>query len=89
MKQIPFNLSEDGTCRTIKAQYYKNGFANFIRGGGTEQRALRLFQIWRSQQNGWVYDPEGLSPCLGVGHHSGVEPKIIEYDKVYDNADGR
>ena len=34
MKQIPFNLSEDGTCRTIKAQYYKNGFANFIRGGG-------------------------------------------------------
>jgi len=51
-----------------------------LEGGGTEQRALRLFQIWRSQQNGWVYDPEGLSPCLGVGHHSGVEPKIIEYD---------
>ena len=48
--------------------------------GGTEQRALRLFQIWRSQQNGWVYDPEGLSPCLGVGHHAGVEPKIIEYE---------
>ena len=25
---------EDGTCRPIKSQYYKNGFANFIRGGG-------------------------------------------------------
>ena len=50
-----------------------------LEGGGTEQRALRLFQIWRSQQNGWVYDPKGLSPCLGVGKHSGVSPKIIIY----------
>ena len=34
MKQIPFNPMEDGTCRPIKSQYYKNGFANFVRGGG-------------------------------------------------------
>lgn len=34
MNQIPFNTSEDGTCRTIKAQYFKNSFANFIAGGG-------------------------------------------------------
>lgn len=27
-----------------------------------------------------VYDPEGISPCICVGHHSGVEPKIIEYE---------
>ena len=81
MNQVPFNPMEDGTCRPIKSQYYKNGFANFIRGGGTEQQPLRLFQIWKSQQNGWVYDPDGISPCLNSGHHAGVEPKIIVYDK--------
>ena len=25
---------EDGTCRPIKSQYYKNSISNFIRGGG-------------------------------------------------------
>ena len=34
-------------------------------------------QIWKSKQNGMVYDPDGLAPCLCVGNHSGVEPKII------------
>lgn len=37
--------------------------------------------IWKSRQNGMVYDPEGISPTIVVGHHAGVEPKIIEYDK--------
>lgn len=27
-------------CRTIKAQYQKNGIANFVRGGVMEQRQL-------------------------------------------------
>ena len=27
-----------------------------------------------------VYDPEGIAPCLCVGNHSGVEPKIIEIE---------
>lgn len=27
---VPFNTAIDGTCRTLKAQYYKNGFINFI-----------------------------------------------------------
>lgn len=27
---VPFNTASDGTCRTLKAQYYKNGFINFI-----------------------------------------------------------
>lgn len=30
-------------------------------------------------QNGDVFDIDGLSPCLCVGNHSGVEPKIIEF----------
>lgn len=33
-KLIPLNPMPDGTCRTIKAQYYKNSLGNFIRGGG-------------------------------------------------------
>lgn len=55
--------------------------ANFVRGGHSQPRVLPLFRIWKSQQNGWVYDPDGLSPCLQVGHHSGVEPKIVEYEE--------
>ena len=81
MKVIPFNPMPDGTCRTIKSQYPKNSLANFLRGGGTAQQPLRLFQIWKSNQNGWVYDPNGIAPCLSVGQHSGVEPKIIEYEE--------
>ena len=26
---VPFNTTPDGLCKTIKAQYYKNGFRNF------------------------------------------------------------
>lgn len=32
-KAIPFNTERDGTSRTVKAQYYKNGFVNFFIGG--------------------------------------------------------
>lgn len=30
----PFNADKQGLCRTIKAQYYKNGVANFLHTGG-------------------------------------------------------
>lgn len=75
----------DGTCRTIKANYHKQSLANFLRRGGTEQRELSVRivgQIYRSRQNGAVYDPMGLAPCLCVGAHSGVEPKIIVCENV-------
>lgn len=84
MKQKLFNPEPDGTCRTIKANYYKVSLANFIRGGGTEQQpssCIVIGKIWKSEQNGLVYNPDGLSPCLTVGCHSGVEPKIIVYEK--------
>lgn len=32
MNQIPLNPMEDGTCRPIKSQYWKNSLANFVRG---------------------------------------------------------
>lgn len=44
--------------------------------------------VWKSQQNGGVYNPMGVAPCLNCGQHAGVEPKIMEI--VYecrDNAD--
>ena len=31
---LPLNMMPDGSCRTIKSQYYKNSLGNFIRGGG-------------------------------------------------------
>lgn len=31
---VPFNPDTNGFCRTIKAQYFKVGAANYIRGGG-------------------------------------------------------
>ena len=34
MKSVmPWNTENDGTSRTVKAQYYKNGFVNFFMGG--------------------------------------------------------
>lgn len=35
-----------------------------------------------SRQNGIVVSGGGIAPCLGVGCHSGVEPKI---ELVYEN----
>ena len=32
---IPMNAEEDGSCKTIKAQYQQSSLANFVRGGGT------------------------------------------------------
>lgn len=42
-------------------------------------KIMMLGYVWKSQQNGAVYDGGGLSPCLNCGCHSGVEPKIMVY----------
>lgn len=49
-------------------------------------KIMVLGYVWKSQQNGAVYDQEGLSPCLNCGCHSGVEPKIMVYYEQ-DNSD--
>lgn len=43
--------------------------------------------VWKSQQNGAVYDVSGVSPNLVCGNHAGVEPKIMEvkYEQVGNN----
>lgn len=45
-------------------------------------KVIVVGQIWRSSQNGMVYDTGGVSPCICVGHHAGVEPKILEYEDI-------
>ncbi len=44
-------------------------------------KVKKVFQIYRSEQNGWVYETDGLSPTIMVGCHSGVAPMIIEYEE--------
>ena len=37
--------------------------------------------VYSSRQNGLVVSPGGLCPCIGVGNHSGVEPKMeVRYE---------
>lgn len=33
--------------------------------------------VYASRQNGVVLNVNGVCPCLGVGCHSGVEPKVM------------
>lgn len=33
--------------------------------------------IWKSQQNGMVYSPFGISGTMTIGQHSGTEPKVL------------
>lgn len=40
-------------------------------------------KIYKSEQNGLVYDPNGIAPCVCAGCHSGVEPRIV----IYNNED--
>lgn len=40
-------------------------------------RIVIVGNVWNSRQNGIVLDVRGVSPCLSVGQHSGVEPKIM------------
>jgi hypothetical protein len=51
-------------------------------------RIMTIGYVWKSQQNGAVYDVEGVSPCLACGQHSGVEPKIMEIVYEDKSSDG-
>lgn len=45
-----------------------------------DTKCLIVGYVYKSQQNGQVYDPRGVSPTICVGHHAGVEPRIIVYE---------
>lgn len=76
----------------LRANIGKTALPTLFGGVVMEQLPLRCFivgQVWKSSQNGQVYDPMGISPCLTVGNHAGVEPKIIVYEDVFDCSNGR
>lgn len=50
MKQIPLNPEPDGTCRTIKANYWKMSRANFVRGGGYGATAVLVFDSGKGME---------------------------------------
>lgn len=54
MKKImPLNPMPDGTCRTLKFQYHKNGFSNFIRQGSfAATGVIEIYEEDGSDQHG-------------------------------------
>ena len=57
-----------------------NAKRGLVDKGRKNDEVIIVGQVWRSSQNGQVYDPRGVSPTICVGHHAGVEPKIIVYE---------
>ena len=43
--------------------------------------------VWKSQQNGALYNPNGVAPTLVCGNHAGVEPKIMEIEYEDNNSE--
>lgn len=52
MITIPLNTMPDGTCRTIKAQYYKTSAANFARS--TAFGATGVIKIRQATKDGYI-----------------------------------
>ena len=57
----PFNPYEDGTCRTLKAQYYKNGMANFKRTDGLGATGVKVISPTIGANTGGNLQPKILS----------------------------
>lgn len=84
----PYNTQEDGTSRTIKAQYAKTSSANFERTGtfGATGVIIRepynLYPNSGNPQAGRVYKPEGISPTMDTCSGGNRMPKISEQHKI-------
>lgn len=75
----PFNVCDDGTARTIKAQYYKNGMANFKRTDGLGAIGVKVIanMYENNVQGGRIYDDKGISPTIGANSGGNLQPKIV------------
>lgn len=66
---VPFNTLGDGTSRTIKAQYYKNGFRNFtfFDGGGFGATGVLEYSRDRGVEDslGGILQIRGADPVDG------------------------
>lgn len=77
----PYNPMDDGTCRTIKNQYFKNSQANFIKQ--TDQGATAVLQVGNVNpsgrgQNGQVVDSEGLARTITIEKGEGQKILVRE-----------
>lgn len=67
----PINVCADNKSHTIKAQYYKNGIANFVTNGGFGATAvaepIRLGDIGSTSQAHRVYSYQGKSVTINAG----------------------
>ena len=97
----PVNDTDDGKCHTIKAQYYKNGVANFVTNGGFPASAVaepvRIGTIESSAKNAdfdsqqyRVYSPDGKSVTLcGNGGGLGAKTGLYAIPTEVEGADGK
>lgn len=76
----PFNVCDDGTARTIKAQYYKNGMANFKRTDGLGATGVKVIanMYENNVQGGRIYDDKGISPTICGNSGGNLQPKIVQ-----------
>ena len=102
MAAEPVNIDENGKSHKLKAQYYKNGMANFITNGGFNASAvaepIKLGEIGKGGQGNRVYSIDGKAVAQtaqsgGMGSNTGLyaEPlKVREATNlpIYEVKDG-
>lgn len=85
----PINVCENNKAHAIKAQYHKNGIANFITNGGFPATAvaepIRIGDIGSSSQAHRVYSCYGKSVTINAGG-GGQGGKTGLYFTPYDGA---
>lgn len=80
-----FNATVEGLCRTIKAQYFKNSLANFMKQGdwGATGVLMQVGNIYpdtekfKNRTMGRIYHPNGISPTLNTCGGGDRQPKIL------------
>ena len=96
---VPVNTTADGKARTVKAQYYKNGIANFVTNGGYSATSvatpIRIGTIESNAKNKShdskqyrVYSPDGKATTL-CGQGGGVGAKTGLYACPINEIDGK
>lgn len=96
---VPINTTTDGKARTVKAQYYKSGIANFFTNGGYSATAvatpIRIGTIESNAKNKShdskqyrVYSPDGKATTL-CGQGGGVGAKTGLYACPINEIDGK
>ena len=92
----PINVTADDKAHTLKAQYYKNGIANFISNDGFDATAVaepvgikHLGSLYGQHSRWGVFDEEGKAPTLtaSAGIGGGHLPMVKE--TIYEVTDGK